>query len=97
MEILNEIKEKAEQARRDFEIYLIELQGGIRVFSPKKNYPKQPDDCAICTESFVQGEPGACHLDCKHWFHYGCLSKWVIDKNTCPKCRQVTRRVAKVL
>lgn len=44
-------------------------------------------DCAVCLETFSPGDE-AKRLPCLHCFHLPCLLPWLVQKNTCPVCRQ---------
>lgn len=44
--------------------------------------------CAICLEGVEKGAEGR-ELRCGHWFHGGCIEKWVGRKNRCPNCTRV--------
>ncbi|XP_051142709.1 RING-H2 finger protein ATL56-like [Andrographis paniculata] len=44
-------------------------------------------DCAICLESFVEGDECRNIPACKHLFHAKCLGRWIRKNPTCPACR----------
>lgn len=45
------------------------------------------DRCAICVEE-VQADEMLSRLPCEHWFHQGCVMKWLRGgHDTCPHCR----------
>ena len=48
-------------------------------------------NCAICLETFIEGEKNICITPCHHTFHYNCIKKWA-EKNkmnlNCPNCKQ---------
>uniref|UniRef100_A0A7N0U1H5 RING-type domain-containing protein n=1 Tax=Kalanchoe fedtschenkoi TaxID=63787 RepID=A0A7N0U1H5_KALFE len=48
--------------------------------------------CSVCLCGFERGEVVS-ELPCKHFFHRGCLEKWVCNNNggsaTCPLCRSL--------
>lgn len=44
------------------------------------------DVCSICLEKYNHGYD-ICKLKCNHEFHYNCISRWGLNKNTCPLCR----------
>lgn len=43
-------------------------------------------DCSICMEDV--GNKGVYNLSCGHLFHSGCLNEWLLNKDTCPMCRE---------
>ena len=43
------------------------------------------DECCICLES----NNLVTLKTCGHRFHYNCIQKWLIYKNTCPICRAI--------
>ena len=45
-------------------------------------------DCCICLEKLdkINDKENIIELDCKHKFHYKCISK--ITNNSCPLCRK---------
>ena len=44
--------------------------------------------CTICMDTISKSQ-NVMELPCNHTFHCDCLSKWLIDKDTCPNCRLV--------
>lgn len=44
--------------------------------------------CAICLETFEEGDGELLDLACKHCFHVHCGSQWLTSRRTCPSCRQ---------
>uniref|UniRef100_A0A0M3HMU3 RING-type domain-containing protein n=2 Tax=Ascaris TaxID=6251 RepID=A0A0M3HMU3_ASCLU len=44
--------------------------------------------CAICLKSFIPEEKVA-RLDCSHFFHRSCITRWLQERNRCPLCRQL--------
>ena len=44
------------------------------------------DECSICLSS-VEKNDGGTIKQCGHTFHNECLTKWLIDKKSCPNCR----------
>ncbi|CDP02915.1 unnamed protein product [Coffea canephora] len=44
-------------------------------------------DCAICLESFKEGELSRKLPDCNHLFHLNCVDNWLTKKPNCPVCR----------
>lgn len=47
----------------------------------------QNDSCTICMEDFESDEAVE-QLRCNHNFHPGCIREWLMEKITCPVCRQ---------
>ncbi|CAI2358216.1 unnamed protein product [Caenorhabditis sp. 36 PRJEB53466] len=57
---------------------------------PVKKYRlgDEPDTCAICLESFSQGEKLR-HLPCRHVFHCKCIDVWLTQtRKVCPLCKR---------
>ena len=48
--------------------------------------------CAVCLHEFEKDEEISQVLACSHFFHRGCLDRWLLDHNrsTCPLCRTPT-------
>ncbi|KAL2464391.1 E3 ubiquitin-protein ligase [Forsythia ovata] len=44
-------------------------------------------DCAICLESFVEGDECKSLPTCQHIFHANCVDQWLGRKLNCPTCR----------
>ncbi|PRQ31306.1 putative transcription factor C2H2 family [Rosa chinensis] len=44
-------------------------------------------DCAICLEDFSEGESCQVFPMCKHVFHSNCIDHWLVNRSTCPICR----------
>ncbi len=44
-------------------------------------------DCSICIFDMNTGDQIIC-LGCKHCFHEVCITTWLVEKDTCPYCRQ---------
>ncbi|CAA3020290.1 probable E3 ubiquitin- ligase XERICO [Olea europaea subsp. europaea] len=70
-----------------------------RCFSPDRtrrgcdgncDYHMRPSiECCVCLCKF-QADEEVCELSCKHFFHRGCLEKWLDNQHsTCPLCRSV--------
>lgn len=43
-------------------------------------------DCAVCKDDLLLGIEVAV-LPCKHSYHFDCVSKWLVEHDTCPICR----------
>eukprot|EP00741_Cyanophora_paradoxa_P003635 tig00000093_g3532.t1 len=54
------------------------------VFAPGL-MPEEDASCVMCMEAY---EPGAelRQLPCRHFFHRGCIDRWLAIKRTCPLC-----------
>lgn len=44
------------------------------------------DSCAVCIEDF-NNDDIVRKLPCSHIYHSECVDMWVIEKNTCPICK----------
>ena len=44
--------------------------------------------CPVCQEELDRAAAGSCFVDCNHWYHFDCLSKWVVKAGTCPMCKK---------
>lgn len=45
-------------------------------------------ECPICFDKFEEDNKVVI-LQCKHYFHYNCIKKWLLEENnTCPICRK---------
>mmetsp|Transcript_33863 Transcript_33863/g.59710 ORF Transcript_33863/g.59710 Transcript_33863/m.59710 type:complete len:274 (+) Transcript_33863:47-868(+) len=45
------------------------------------------ETCSVCLMSFESGDSIAVIPSCKHKFHRGCISKWLLERHrTCPLC-----------
>ncbi|XP_022872888.1 E3 ubiquitin-protein ligase ATL23-like [Olea europaea var. sylvestris] len=44
-------------------------------------------DCAICLESFIEGDNCKILPSCEHLFHANCVDQWLGRKPNCPTCR----------
>jgi len=55
-----------------------------------------PDICAVCQEKY-QSMDIVTFLDCKHLFHYDCISSWIDNNGTCPCCRneEIATKISK--
>ncbi|KAG0199908.1 hypothetical protein BGX28_006891 [Mortierella sp. GBA30] len=51
-------------------------------------YPTIHDEeCAICLFDFEDGDELR-HLYCDHFFHRGCVDRWLVKNAFCPKCKR---------
>ncbi|KAL3617980.1 hypothetical protein CASFOL_038302 [Castilleja foliolosa] len=44
-------------------------------------------DCAICLDSFREGDECRNLRICKHLFHSKCVDRWIVKNPSCPVCR----------
>ncbi|KAK8512281.1 hypothetical protein V6N12_032004 [Hibiscus sabdariffa] len=54
------------------------------------NKDRNEDMCAICLGDFKEGEQIRVLPDCLHFFHVGCIDKWLNSHSNCPLCRADT-------
>ncbi|KAL1562403.1 RING-type E3 ubiquitin transferase [Salvia divinorum] len=45
--------------------------------------------CSICLEEFGGGGGGVLRMPCSHYFHGGCIERWLKSSHYCPLCRFV--------
>lgn len=46
----------------------------------------EPDCCAVCIDTLEAGDEIR-ELQCKHCFHVDCIDPWLLNKQTCPLCK----------
>lgn len=46
----------------------------------------EDSECCICLTQYVEGAE-LCSLPCNHYFHFGCISRWLRINATCPLCK----------
>lgn len=56
----------------------------------------QFSECSICFNTFHKHGVNSCYLECLHWFHFNCLSKWAHHKQECPVCRGAFNTIMKL-
>lgn len=44
-------------------------------------------ECCICLQSLSLGSIVST-LECGHWFHLGCILRWLNEHTNCPVCRR---------
>ncbi|XP_016510212.1 uncharacterized protein LOC107827571 isoform X1 [Nicotiana tabacum] len=45
------------------------------------------DRCCICLDNFCDGQTIG-FADCGHYFHFDCITEWLMQKNSCPLCKR---------
>lgn len=60
---------------------------------PEFDYGGDPADCAVCLDSFVDGERCRALPACGHVFHVHCVDRWLARTPACPVCRAVVAGV----
>lgn len=83
--------------RDDPEKTFVDVEGGMLVLmhSVRKNPNICKKDCQIChdkLEGTALGDP-ACVQECQHWFHKGCIVRWLKQKASCPICRKPVKEL----
>ncbi|KAE8695104.1 Caffeoyl-CoA O-methyltransferase 1 [Hibiscus syriacus] len=62
----------------------------------RRNYQSGPpgeiEPCCICQEDYAEGEE-LCKLGCGHEFHFNCIKQWLMQKNSCPICKNTALAV----
>ena len=53
----------------------------------KANHDEIEDNSEICF-CMEEKQEEIVELPCKHKFHISCISKWLVNNNSCPNCRQ---------
>ncbi|KAH6772286.1 RING/U-box superfamily protein [Perilla frutescens var. hirtella] len=74
----------AEPEREPEKLYIEALLPGVTYSAA--NFPEK-SDCAICLDSFREGDSCRKIPVCKHLFHSECVDRWIGRKPTCPVCR----------
>lgn len=49
------------------------------------------EECSICLDKFdfdIENNSLVLLLDCGHHFHVHCVKDWIMEKKTCPLCRE---------
>ncbi|KAJ9188143.1 hypothetical protein P3X46_003533 [Hevea brasiliensis] len=59
------------------------------VLGESMRLPTGPNNntCAICLSEYCSKDTLRCIPACNHWFHVGCIDKWLRMNNSCPVCR----------
>ncbi|KAK7399826.1 hypothetical protein VNO78_11019 [Psophocarpus tetragonolobus] len=53
--------------------------------------PSSPSHCVICLADFSDGDPIRFLPKCNHYFHVGCIGKWLLSHSSCPTCRDLLK------
>ncbi|KAL8793066.1 MAG: hypothetical protein Q9195_004378 [Heterodermia aff. obscurata] len=63
-----------------------------RIFTPLdiSELDLEERNCAICQEPMEGGSERAIRLPCSHIFGKRCITEWLLEQNSCPKCRRIT-------
>ena len=48
---------------------------------------REGTQCSVCLMKLKRGDK-LVKLDCKHYFHKGCIIPWLENHNNCPNCRR---------
>jgi Ring finger domain len=78
------LQDEEEEEEREHELNC------FQAVSVKRNTKSIPDNCVICMEPFNRNQPQASYLECHHWFHKDCISRWLESKPSCPQCKYQT-------
>ena len=54
------------------------------------------EDCVICASGYDRKEKVALVLLCGHFFHWGCMTRWMQESLTCPYCRTSVEPVGSI-
>lgn len=61
-----------------------DLEQGLNTSQP---LPAVSQECAVCLCDFADGD-ALIELPCKHAYHQGCITDWLLTHNACPLCKQ---------
>lgn len=61
---------------------------GVLLEKMKTRDIKDIDMCVICLGKLDERDKNIVSLKCHHRFHYGCISRWSQEKESCPICRK---------
>ena len=56
----------------------------IQNYKIKKNFTDK--ECLICLDEFKKNQELSVIINCGHYYHHKCLSKWFKKKEVCPLC-----------
>ncbi|KAJ6288674.1 hypothetical protein OIU76_024623 [Salix suchowensis] len=48
----------------------------------------EDEPCCICQEAYA-AEDDLGKLKCGHGFHFNCIKRWLVEKNSCPICKKM--------
>ena len=49
---------------------------------------KTKKNCVICVKPFEKGEKIYRVLKCSHIYHKDCFEPWLVERDSCPMCRE---------
>ena len=55
------------------------------------------ETCSICQEEFNKRVDPVCYLDCTHWYHFNCITRWLENKRSCPCCKGAVTLISKTI
>ncbi|CAA6672493.1 unnamed protein product [Spirodela intermedia] len=65
----------------------VEAHGGVPAGAAAWRRRAAADDCAICLETFQDGDRCRLLPVCRHSFHAQCVDSWLLKSSMCPICR----------
>lgn len=61
-------------------------QNNVRlIIINKTEHEQEETECSICQET---NNINSITCECKNSYHLTCISKWLVENNTCPMCRK---------
>jgi len=79
---------EVEATTRNTEIIKRHSYRNLSKFRVEKGKESEAMMCSICLAELLVGTQ-ATRLPCSHFYHEGCIMKWLGRSNTCPLCRQI--------
>jgi hypothetical protein len=64
----------------------ITKQSVVKYLNKIKNEQHEVKECPICFD-LIADDKEKLRSDCNHYYHFGCLKRWLQNQNSCPKCR----------